>query len=217
MLSDKERKDGLLDSKEEQKLDFEKDIQELFLQQDKAKAEMQQEHTLQKLQKENDYKEMQTTIEELERNNVDQRKKIEEHAWIKIDELKDRNKEELTAIIKEGMKNKSDLQKETGTFKTKNNERDTLIKEIKEKSQQSRGYDLKIIEMKNNIEAQKAELESRRDTIADKDARIVELKKKTQELEKFKFVLDYKIKELKRDILPRENNIASLHEQVNKM
>ena len=36
-------------------------------------------------------------------------------------------------------------------------------------------------------------------------------------MEKFKFVLDYKIKELKRDILPRENNIASLHEQVNKM
>ena len=36
-------------------------------------------------------------------------------------------------------------------------------------------------------------------------------------MEKFKFVLDYKIKELKRDILPRENNIASLHECVNKM
>jgi hypothetical protein len=34
--------------------------------------------------------------------------------------------------------------------------------------------------------------------------RINELKKKTQELEKFKFVLDYKIKELKRDIGPRE-------------
>ena len=30
-------------------------------------------------------------------------------------------------------------------------------------------------------------------------------------------MLDYKIKELKRDILPRENNIASLHEMVNKM
>ena len=65
--------------------------------------------------------------------------------------------------------------------------------------------------------AQQGELESRRATIEDKEARIVELKKKTQELEKFKFVLDYKIKELKRDILPRENNIASLHEQVNKM
>jgi len=55
-------------------------------------------------------------------------------------------------------------------------------------------------------------LESRRATIEDKDARIIELKKKTQELEKFKFVLDYKIKELKRDIQPRENNILSLHE-----
>jgi hypothetical protein len=30
------------------------------------------------------------------------------------------------------------------------------------------------------------------------------LKKKTQELEKFKYVLDYKIKELKKDIAPRE-------------
>ena len=73
-------------------------------------------------------------IEELERANVDERKCIEENAWIKIDELKDRNKEELTLIIKEGMKNKSDLQKETGTFRTKNTERETLVKEIKEKS-----------------------------------------------------------------------------------
>lgn len=40
--------------------------------------------------------------------------------------------------------------------------------------------------------------------------RIHELKKKTQELEKFKFVLDYKIKELKRDIGPREEEIAKM-------
>ena len=76
----------------------------------------------------------------------------------------------------------------------------------------SRTLDQSIMELKNQIEAQYNELESRRATIADKDARIIELKKKTQELEKFKFVLDYKIKELKRDILPRQNNIASLHE-----
>ena len=160
-------------------MDFEKDIQELFLQQDKAQAEMRQEHTLQKLAKDNDYKEKQAKIETLESDNVDERKRIEEQAWIKIDELKDRNKEELTAIIKEGMKNKSDLQKETGTFRTKNTERETLMKEIKEKNSQSRSYDQAIIEMKNSIEAQKAELESRRATIEDKEARIIELKKKT--------------------------------------
>ena len=115
------------------------------------------------------------------------------------------------------MQNKSDLQKETGKFRSATTERDTLTKEIKEKASQSRALDTAINDYKNQIEAQKSELESRRATIEDKDARIIELKKKTQELEKFKFVLDYKIKELKRDILPRENNIASLHEQVNKM
>lgn len=39
--------------------------------------------------------------------------------------------------------------------------------------------------------------------IAQREKKIYSLKKKTQELEKFKFVLDYKIKELKRDITPQ--------------
>ena len=39
------------------------------------------------------------------------------------------------------------------------------------------------------------------------EKRIYDLKKKNQELEKFKFVLDYKIKELKKQIEPRENDI----------
>jgi hypothetical protein len=51
---------------------------------------------------------------------------------------------------------------------------------------------------------QKHEMKEREKTIRDKDKRIYELKVKNQELEKFKFVLDYKIKELKREIVPRE-------------
>ena len=43
------------------------------------------------------------------------------------------------------------------------------------------------------------------------------MKKKNQELEKFKFVLDYKIKELKRQIEPRENEIADMRTQVEEM
>jgi hypothetical protein len=54
------------------------------------------------------------------------------------------------------------------------------------------------------------EKKEREATIRDKDTRIFDLKKKTQELEKFKFVLDYKIKELKRDIGPREDEIKDL-------
>merc|ERR1712028_293145 len=44
-----------------------------------------------------------------------------------------------------------------------------------------------------------------------------DLKKKNQELEKFKFVLDYKIKELKRQIEPRENEITDMKEQIKEM
>ena len=70
---------------------------------------MHQEHALQRQQKENEYKDKQKMIEDLEDENVEERKKIEELAWIQIDELKDRNKEELSEIIKVGMQNKSDL------------------------------------------------------------------------------------------------------------
>ena len=47
-----------------------------------------------------------------------------------------------------------------------------------------------------------------------KEKRIYDLKKKNQELEKFKFVLDYKIKELKKQIEPRENDIKIMKEQI---
>ena len=59
------------------------------------------------------------------------------------------------------------------------------------------------------------EIHERDKTLDEKKDKIVELKKKIQELEKFKFVLDYKIKELKRDIGPRELQIQTLNEQVN--
>merc|ERR1712096_576266 len=49
------------------------------------------------------------------------------------------------------------------------------------------------------------------------EKRIYDLKKKNQELEKFKFVLDYKIKELKRDIGPREREIQKMKESTNAM
>merc|ERR1719240_736501 len=53
--------------------------------------------------------------------------------------------------------------------------------------------------------------------IFEKEKAIYQLNKKTQELEKFKFVLDYKIKELKRDIAPRGQEITRLKKETNEM
>lgn len=44
-----------------------------------------------------------------------------------------------------------------------------------------------------------------------------DLKKKNQELEKFKFVLDYKIKELRKQIEPRENDIIEMRDQIQEV
>jgi chromosome segregation ATPase len=54
-------------------------------------------------------------------------------------------------------------------------------------------------------------------TIGEKEKKIYELKKRNQELEKFKFVLDFKIKELKRQIEPRENEIADMRRQIKEV
>ena len=54
----------------------------------------------------------------------------------------------------------------------------------------------------------------RDELIQDKERRVYDLKKKNQELEKFKFVLDYRIKELKQQVEPRENEISSMTDQI---
>ncbi|KAJ3241573.1 hypothetical protein HDU81_000112 [Chytriomyces hyalinus] len=60
-------------------------------------------------------------------------------------------------------------------------------------------------------------MQERDDTIQDKEKRIYDLKKKNQELEKFKFVLDYKIAELKKQVEPREKDIVLLSTQIKEM
>ena len=54
-------------------------------------------------------------------------------------------------------------------------------------------------------------------TLLFQEKRIYDLKKKNQELEKFKFVLDYKIKELKKQIEPRESDINNMKEQIQEV
>lgn len=71
--------------------------------------------------------------------------------------------------------------------------------------------------LEKDIHGQKKEIREREETVTDKEKRIFDLKKKNQELEKFRFVLDYKIKELKLQIVPREQEITSMRKQIEEM
>ena len=52
--------------------------------------------------------------------------------------------------------------------------------------------------------------------IGDRETKIYQLKRKTQELEKFKFVLDDRIKELKKEITPKEVETRKLQVETNE-
>merc|ERR1719291_1477298 len=61
------------------------------------------------------------------------------------------------------------------------------------------------------------EIRERDKMIEHKEEKIYELKKQNQDLEKFKFVLDYKIKELKAQIDPKNDSIAEMKKQIQAM
>lgn len=61
------------------------------------------------------------------------------------------------------------------------------------------------------------EIVERKETIIDKDKRISGLKKKNQELEKFKFVLDYKIQEFLNQLEPKRLELIHLQQTMSNM
>lgn len=71
--------------------------------------------------------------------------------------------------------------------------------------------------LERDVAALHREIRDRDDTIQDKDRHIYELKKKNQELEKFKFVLDYKIQELKDEMEPKEREMQGLQAQAREL
>jgi hypothetical protein len=74
-----------------------------------------------------------------------------------------------------------------------------------------------IADLEKNVQVLRGELRGRDDAVGEKERRVFDLKKKTQELEKFKFVLEYKIKELKKEIEPRERDVVDMKSTIKKM
>ncbi|XP_063431022.1 cilia- and flagella-associated protein 57-like [Mytilus galloprovincialis] len=145
------------------------------------------------------------------------KKQIEEDSDREILDIK--NKYEMA--LREEKDKHTKLKGEAGITQKKY---EGVQKEIKEQKQQiktiqqeNKKHENTIQNMTKEIENQIKEKQERDDTIQDKERRIYDLKKKNQELEKFKFVLDYKIKELRKQILPREEDIKKMKEQIQEM
>jgi len=74
-----------------------------------------------------------------------------------------------------------------------------------------------IQDLEKQITDLKKEISERDATIQNKEQQIYDMKQMNQELEKFKFVLNYKIEELKNQIEPRDREIQELKDSIRNM
>ena len=86
--------------------------------------------------------------------------------------------------------------------------------EIKSMLDKEKRLHQRMMALKQEIEGYEDLIHEKDSNLAEKERAIHGLKKKNQELEKFKFVLDYKIKELKLQIEPREGEIVEMRERI---
>lgn len=152
-----------------------------------------------------------------QREFEEHRKQIEEDADREIVEMRQKYEKRLRESLEQNMQ----LKGESGIL---NKKFSSLNKDIEGHKQDKRRLQTEKEKLENvirslekDIQALRKEIQERDETIQDKEKRIYDLKKKNQELEKFKFVLDYKIKELKKQIEPRENEIKQMKEQIQEM
>ncbi|RZC27649.1 WD repeat-containing protein 65 [Asbolus verrucosus] len=196
---------------------YEKELEELR----KAKKDSEEKITNEFLMK---LEEKEIQFEEL----VEQiARKTKAHEMIKqqIEEDADREIYELRAIHAKELREEQDLnvkiRGETAIVKKKLLTSQKEIDELKSKVYTLDNDHTKlkksIINLEKDIADLKKEISERDATIQDKEKRIFDLKRKNQELEKFKFILDFKIKELKSQIEPRERMIQEQTEQINAM
>ena len=68
--------------------------------------------------------------------------------------------------------------------------------------------------LERDLRGIRKELREAQDTVHDKDRRIAEAKSKVVELEKFKYVLQYKITELQEMEEPQQLRLAALQSQI---
>jgi len=178
------------------------------LTEDYEKQLADERQTMSRLQEEKD--EAQRVFEETKRQ-------LEEDADREIEELKERYDHRLGQEREASLR----LKGENGVMKEKFNDLKNEIQaqkdEVSKQHEEKRKLESERENLQKDIKFLKKEISERDETISDEEKQVVDLKKKNQELEKYKFVLDHKIKELEKQVDPKDSEIASMKSQMKDM
>jgi len=130
-------------------------------------------------------------------------------------------KEKYQGMLSEEKSQALQLKGENGVMKKKFVALQNEIDELKEKAKEISVHESerkKIIQTRTDeISRFEAEMKELDTLIGEKEKKIFDLKKKNQNLEKHKFVFDHKIKDLKRQLEPRDIRIADIKAEVMKL
>jgi hypothetical protein len=142
---------------------------------------------------------------------------IRQDAEAEKEQIQVKNSADIQQIQDYCRKSKADLQLNKNKNKDLGNEIEQLKRDIQDKETLLVSHKNTNKELLDEKSKKEKEISEKDNIIGDKEKQIYQYKKKTQELEKFKFVLDYKIKELKADIAPRDAETARLKQLTNEM
>ena len=217
MLEDSTAYQELVKKKENKLRENNERIQELILNQKAAIDELKAAHKKEMETNETHIKKLQEEINLMTKKHKEILHQIEEDAKDEKDQIMVDNSKDIQKIQDYCLKSKADLQLNKNKNKDLGSEIEQLKRDIQDKetllnSQKNTNKDL----MEEKAKKEK-EISEKDNIIGEKEKQIYQYKKKTQELEKFKFVLDYKIKELKADIAPRDTETARLRKETNDM
>jgi len=202
---------------------------------DREKQEWETQHGQLVGGHENVIDQMRMEFETQQRSNWDERDRIikeKEQAFkqhhetlAQLEQDADREIEELKEMYEEKLAQEKDekvrLRGQAGIHRKHHDDLKRQMQkkqdDVRKEEERNRKNEERIGALLKDKESNEKEIKERDKTITDKETRIYDLKKQNQELEKFKFVLDYKIKELKAQIDPKNDDIASMMTQIQAM
>ena len=153
----------------------------------------------------------------MKRDNKMTMDQIKEDADQEVKEIEKKNETSLKQVQDMSLRSKADLQITKNKLAEVQNDIKTLSRFIADKNIQLDKQRENIQKLNIEWTQKRAEIENKDIIINSREKNILHLKKKTQELEKFKFVLDEKIRDLRKDIAPKELEIANLRNRTRSM
>mmetsp|Transcript_38583 Transcript_38583/g.62503 ORF Transcript_38583/g.62503 Transcript_38583/m.62503 type:complete len:1299 (+) Transcript_38583:248-4144(+) len=195
---------------------------------DEGNARQRDKHSVETMSLRREYeqkiKEMEESLAEMKKD-MDKTKadhdellrQSEEEYELEINEIREQKKKELEDEKHLSMTYKGETAFLRNKFDSYRQEMDDLKKELRLRDNDIRRLERNCADLERTIALLKKDIAEREESIDKKEKAIGELKSRNKELEKFKFVLDYKLREMKRDIEPRDEQIENMKDQLRQM